>query len=503
MLTRRQCLQIAAASGLSACGMRPLTGEEARLPADGIALDSSTAPLVKLLEDTPREKLQRMLVDQLELGVPYRKLLEAVFLYPVLWQGHHSAYIVHAAHQLSLDVSAEDRILPLFWAVDVMKEHLTRFKNTKVRPLPGKLPSPEKAQKEFTAAMESQNREQAQRAVIALSRVIGPKPTFRKLLHYASRDQSFIGHIPIAMVNAYRVLPVIGWRHAECVLRWVADQMFGRHLYPLEKQSYPHNVERVKESLAGLPIDWAKRASDDKAALELYELMLSGTWWKANEWIVNQLKSGRIQAGTVWDAIHLACADLMICHRKGGDRLGNRALHSNTCVNALHYVFRELNDPAARLLTLFQAVTVAVSFRGNERKLDLLRERRIVDIQPEEIGSPEETVTAIFDALPPRIFLEEQEDRSGQDNAAKLAYSFATAYSDDSSLLSTARRIMCRKLTLDAHEMKFPIAMFEDTENVSPTWRPHMTAATIVYMQGTNSVDNPAVARGIAECGRG
>lgn len=499
MLTRRQCVRWTIAAGLSTLGGSFLRSNENLLPAKGISLDPSTEPLVRLLELTPRDELQRMLVEQLARGVPYRKLLEAAFLYPILWQGHHSVYIVHAAHQLSLDVPAEDRILPLFWAVDVMKEHLTRFKNEKMPALLVDLPSPEKSEAEFRIAFESQDREHAERAVIALSRVIGAQATFRKLLKFASRDQSFIGHIPIAMVNAYRVLPVIGWRYSESVLRWLVNQMFGRRLYPLDRQPFPHNVERVKECIAKLPLDWARGEADNQATLELYELILNGKWWVANEWIARELQSSRIKADSAWDAVHLACADLMICHKNGGDRLGNRALHSNTCVNALHYVFHQLEDSEDRLLALFQAVSLAAEFRADEASRDLLRARRIIDLHSLDIGSAVETTEAIFDSLPQRLFLEEIEDRSGQDHAAELAFSYAKMYPNDPALLSTARRLMCRKLTLDAHEMKFPIAMFEDMQKVSRTWLPHMTAATIVYLQGTGSVDNPAVVRGVAE----
>jgi hypothetical protein len=56
---------------------------------------------------------------------------------------------------------------------------------------------------------------------------------------------------------------------------------------------------------------------------------------------------------------------------------------------------------------------------------------------------------------------------------------------------------MARRLPINAHEMKYPIAMFEEYRRVSPEWRPHLLAATSVFLQGTNSENNPAVERGI------
>lgn len=497
-MKRREFVQSIATVGVGATLAQWASAEDAPLNAEGIRLDSSTAPLVKLLEETPRDDLPDMLVRQLARGVPERKLIEAIFLFPVLWQGHHSVYIVHAARQLSLDLPREDRMLPFFWAVDVMKEHLTRFQNRRVEPVKGKLPSRSKALVEFTDAMEAMDAQRAEHAVIGLSRTIGPEQTYRRVLSFAARDQSFIGHIPIAIVNAGRLLPVIGWRHAEVVLRWMMQQMYGRRLYPLEKQPYPHNVERVKSSLERLPAGWTSSASNRAAVLELYELILKWKWWKANEWIVEEMAGGRITAGAAWDAIHLACADMMICHKQGGDRLGNRALHSNTAVNALHFVFRNSSDDESRLLVLFQAVALACEFRYDELNRELLRDLRVVDMEASDVASADTAVESIMASLPPREFLKSQPDRTGQDAAARTAFSLASAFPNDPTLLSAARRSMSRRLTLDAHEMKYPVAMLEDLSRVSPEWRPHLTAALVVYLQGANSENNPAVTRGLA-----
>ena len=52
------------------------------------------------------------------------------------------------------------------------------------------------------------------------------------------------------------------------------------------------------------------------------------------------------------------------------------------------------------------------------------------------------------------------------------------------------------RLSIDADAVKYPIAMFEECRRVSPTWRPHLLAATSVFLQDTNSENNPAVERG-------
>ena len=65
----------------------------------------------------------------------------------------HHFYMIHSAHELSLNVSHQERLLPLFWALDTLlinrTEGKTRFPAMKL----SLTPSPEKAPAEFDAAM--------------------------------------------------------------------------------------------------------------------------------------------------------------------------------------------------------------------------------------------------------------------------------------------------------------------------------------------------------------
>ena len=125
MASRRDFLFAVSAGGLTSC-QNAVSWADAHLPAEGIRMDQETKRLVRLIDRTPREKCQELLVNEFSGGVPYRELLAAVFMYAALRDGHHSVYLVHAAHQLSLDLSADDRMLPLFWAIEVAKEHYER-----------------------------------------------------------------------------------------------------------------------------------------------------------------------------------------------------------------------------------------------------------------------------------------------------------------------------------------------------------------------------------------
>lgn len=495
MASRRDFLCAISGGGL-ALTQTPLSWAEVQMPSEGIRMDQATSRLVGLIDECPREKCQELLVSQLRRGIPYRQLLAAVFLYAGLRDGHHSVYLVHSAHQLSLDLSADDRMLPLFWAVDVAKEHFGRSGRSQVKPMKGPLPTAGAADAEFTAAMESMDREKAEHAIIAICRSQGPKQAYAKFLPYAGRDNFFIGHIPIGIVNAGRTLGTIGWQHAEPTLRYIVRDMY-REDHDLEEQPYPHNLERVEKTHDRLPIDWASHDANRQRTIELLGVMKKGRWWNSNDWIAEHLIDGSIKAGTVWDAVHLLAAELMLLIERGGS-MGSRALHSNTAANALHHVFVTSLDSRTRYLTMLQALSWVTEFMLDARSRDGIRKGDIATMQPVELtGDADDTIGELLDALPHRAFLERTDDRTGQLKAAELTFALTQSQKGAVEFIKASQHGMARRLTLNAHEMKYPIAMFEEYSRVSPAWRPHLLAATSVFLQGSNSPNNPAVERGV------
>jgi hypothetical protein len=112
-------------------------------------------------------------------------------------------------------------------------------------------------------------------------------------------------------------------------------------------------------------------------------------------------------------------------------------------------------------------------------------------------GSAQETIESLLSALPRRIFQKRDNDRTGQLKAAELTFALTQTREGANEFFKAAQYAMARRLSINAHEMKYPIAMFEEYRRVSPEWRPHLLAATSVYLQGTNSQNNPAVERGV------
>src|SRR5262245_43478803 len=99
-------------------GAEPPSSSGAATPLT-IPFDAELEPLVRLIEDTPRDRIVAALVERVSAGLPYRRLLAAVFLTVLRRpQSSHSVYLVHSAYQAGLDLPASDAVLPLFWAVD-------------------------------------------------------------------------------------------------------------------------------------------------------------------------------------------------------------------------------------------------------------------------------------------------------------------------------------------------------------------------------------------------
>ena len=60
--------------------LQPVSAAEAKLKPDMVRLHPEIEPLVRLLEDTPREKLLEEVAARVKKGTPYRDVLAALLL---------------------------------------------------------------------------------------------------------------------------------------------------------------------------------------------------------------------------------------------------------------------------------------------------------------------------------------------------------------------------------------------------------------------------------------
>src|SRR5262245_3335144 len=536
--SRRSFLQVATTAGASLglghwTGLLPLTpatADEAKLTPDLVRFGPDLEPVVRLIEETPREKCVAVMIEQLRDGLPYRHFLAALYLANIRTAViDHPLAVLHSADQLALDLPVAERLLPAFWALDSLKAHQAGAKNPqfvpKLKPLAGKLPSPEQAEKELHAGMAAYDRDRAERAMAVLARTEGAAHVAEVLWPYAARDWYFIGHQAIWAANCWRPLETVGWQHAEPILRVVVTNILGDEK-DLRRQPYATNRERASKSAAKLPADWAQAGSDAGFVRELLTICRESTTAPrsesprrgefpggvdsritahgaskrdaACELVASRLVAGKVKAGAVWDAVHLAAAEMMMCAHKGPE-----PGHAYTASNALHYAFQSSASTETRLLVLLQAVGWLFHFRENMADKGWLKDPKdITDLAGAKIpDKPEEPVESILADLSfgpggkpgpdptPGFRGVDYNNPPWRHDAARRAFAFAKKFPDPHYLVRAAYRLLPLKADWDPHRIKFPIAAWENVGWVSPEWRPHMLAAASYVFLGADARD--------------
>src|SRR5207248_1677634 len=105
------------------------------------------------------------------------------------------------------------------------------------------------------------------------------------------------------------LLEVIGWQHAEPVLRFVVWNLYARE--GGQDQYYKANLARADAKLKEFSPGWPTGKADPGATVELLGLLLQGKSGPACELASKQL-AGNVGAQPIWDAVHVAAAELMI-----------------------------------------------------------------------------------------------------------------------------------------------------------------------------------------------
>jgi hypothetical protein len=454
------------------------------------------------MEETPREQCVRVFVAELRRGLPYRRFLAACLFAGIRRaRSHHEVYKIHAVHQVSMDARPEERLLPLFWALNGYKQRQEDFPLAAMTELRGALPSAADAAGEFREGMQRGDQGRAEAALVALARGQGARPTLEQLWPYGCRNGGTGGHMAIALANCFRALETVGWQQAEPAVRFVVQDWFALG-YARPDRYYQANQVRVDEHLRHLPPDWAGGRADRAATREVLGQIREGQAERASALAVQQLRR-RVGAQALWDAVHLATAELLVRHRDGWG-LASRPLHSNTSTNALHYAFRTATVPATRLLVLLQAIAWAADKTGGDRAGGALRDLSITDLPALGLpASSDDAVAEIFAQLPTRHYRWDATRRQAvlsygrradADEACRKVFVLARERPDAVPLfVQTAHSWLCRKASNDTHEYKFLAAILEDADWVSPEWRPHLLASAVHYFHGDRSPDNPVI----------
>jgi hypothetical protein len=471
-----------------------VSADDAKLGPDVVRLDPEVEPLVRLLEDTPREKVLEEVGHRVKAGLPYRDLLAALFLAgvrnvqprPTVGFKFHAVLVIHSAHLSALSGPDRERWLPLFWAVDNFKGSQAQTqKESGWRMKPAdelKLPPAHQAREAFVAAMEDWDEEAADAAATALARTAPTNELFDLFARYGCRDFRDIGHKAIYVANAFRTLDAIGWHHAEPIVRSLAYALLHHEGdNPARRDADPDRPGRRNAELARkVKPGWRGGKASAGATADVLAASRSATDAELCDQAVSLLNEG-VAPGAVWDGLFAAGGELLM------RQPGIVALHSLTSLNALHYAYRTTADDGLRKLLLLQGAAFVPLFREAMKSRGRVGDARIDALTPAD-EKPE--AGAVFDAL--------SRDKGA---AARLALGYLKDNpAGAKDLIDAGRRLVFLKGT-DSHDYKFSAAVMEDYAHLAPPWRDRFLAASLYWLKGSAGPDAPLVARTRAALG--
>ncbi len=513
-LTRRHFVTAAAGGALAGLGdfsflasLPRLEGAVAPTLPHRVQVSSDLEPLVKLIEDTPRNRLLEKVGDRIKDGTSYQELLSALFLAgvrsiqprPVGFK-FHAVLVVNSAHLASLAADDRDRWLPLLWALDYFKGSQARNKvegDWHMAPVDeSKLPSAHTARKRLTEALNDWDEEGADRAVTALARSEGAAGVWEVLWPYGARDFRDIGHKAIYTANAWRTMQTIGWRHAEPVLRSLAyallDHRGGNPAKGNDPADLPGRANLPRALKFPTLLNTGKK--DPSASKALLEAMRSASAEDASREVLGLLVKG-IHPACIWDGLFLTAGELL------ARQPGIIGLHCLTSINALHYAYETTGLGATRAFLLLQAGAFLALFR--ETMVGRAGGKELPDIKADALENIDLTKDPISEILT---------DASGDPTKPAGARSRLLAArktralverdpSQAKPLIAAARRLIFAKGT-DSHDYKFSSAVLEDYYSVAAKLRPAYLATSMFNLKGREDRDNGLIRRARAALGK-
>jgi hypothetical protein len=490
-----QSLKVSGLIGLTDLGLlsgdRSMSNAEAEVSQPKVQLNSEIEPVVRLIEDTPRNKL----VEEVALKIrndklSYDQILTGLFLAgvrdieprPVGFK-FHAVMVVNSTHLASLAAENKDRWLPLFWALDNFKA--AQLRNTKeggwfmTAVDQGKLPSQAKAKEQFVEAIENWDVEKADRAATSLVRNTSAEETIELFWRYCGRDFRDIGHKVIYTANAWRTLQSIGWHHAETVARSLAyallDHDGGNPSKADAAADRPgrENLLLVEKIRTG----WQQGKVDASIVPNFLTVLRTASPSEASQNVV-ELLNKQVDPSSIWDGLLLQATELLL------RQPGILGVHCVTSMNAFHYAFQTSTNAQTRRFLLLQATAFLPLFR------ELLRLGVIASDEHVDKLAEVEMKVSQQDALD-QIFVDVNKNAM---QAACKTLAYLKAGGDPRPLIATARRLILIKGD-EAHDYKFSAAVFEDFYSVSPHWRNNYLAASMFYLRGSHEHNNALVKR--------
>lgn len=482
-LSRRRVLLGAGASIMVAPWLRPLQASDVTLAANAVQFRPEIEPLVRLLEETPRESLFAAVATKIRAGTTYTELLAATLLAgirnvqprPNVGFKFHCVMVIHAAHQATLAARDEHRWFPLFWSMDYFKRCQDQDRNEGDWTMQGldsaKLPQ-ESALRELQSALEQWDVEKGDYAAAAAATTASSAQLLDLFARYGARDFRNIGHKAIWVAGAFRTLEVIGWQHAEPVMRSLAFALLNHSGEPNPAQNdlAPDRAGRVNLELArNTPATASLQRESGDFAKQFVSSARKDSPIAVSEMTAKAMRE-HVSYQSIYDGMMLFAAELVM------RQPAIVPLHAITSTNALRYLSRSVSEDGLRRWLVLQNASFLGHFRESAAGRGELANGDIFALQANE-GAPGE-VEAIFEQL-----------GKEKNTASSLILQYARQGGDVSKLLRHARELVFLKGT-DSHDYKYSSALFEDYGYCSVNWQASVLAAGSHLLSNSLQNDN-------------
>jgi len=472
-------------------GLQPVSAAEATLDPAIVRFTPEIEPLVRLLEETPREQVLQAFATQVRQGTSYREILAALLLAgvrnvqprPAVGFKFHAVLVVNAAHLASLSSPDEDRWLPIFWALDYFKSSQARDVqegNWTMAPVDeSAVPTADRAGEMFTQAMNDWDEPAADAAVASLARSAGAQEIFERFARFGARDFRSIGHKAIFVANSWRTLQCIGWQYAEPVLRSLAYALLNHEgdAHPATSDLAADRPWRDNQQLAQqIRAGWRQGKHDPSATRELLAAFRTHSPREASQQVVDMLNR-EVSVQSIYDALFLAAGEML------ARQPGIVALHAVTSTNALHFAFRHAANDETRRMLLLQNAAFLPMFRDSMNSRGAVGEMELDQLEQTPVAADSEPVAQIFHDI--------SHDRN---LAARKLLAHLKSGADAADVMRMGRQLVFLKGT-DAHDYKFSSAALEDYYQISPAWRDYFLASSVFQMRGADDPNNGLIDR--------
>jgi hypothetical protein len=503
-VTRRDFVAQSAALGAVACAgdfaflknLPSLSAQDVRQARAVVGLESDIEPLVRFIEETPRDRLLEGVGQRIRGGTSYQELLAALMLAgvrgikprPNVGFKFHSVMVVNSAHLASLAAADRDRWLPLFWSLDNFKraQDSNRSESGDWRMSPvaaDAVPAAHQARDRFNQAMDSWNEEGADGAAASLARGFGAAEVQEIFWRYGARDLRDIGHKAIYTANAFRTIHTISWRHAEPILRSLAFAILKTDRGQENPSRNDYEPDRDwRENLpkaARIRAAWRRGRVTAEAGTDLLATLRTASSGDACTRIVEMLNA-ETDPSCIWDGLFLMGGELLM---RSPNIVG---LHTLTTMNALHYGYQATGNDETRRMLMLQGAAFLVMFRRSiernrvpNHRIDRLERAQVPERVPQ-------AVEEIFASVTGRA-----EDKM---TAARKTLGLLHASADNAGpIMAAARRLIFSRGT-DSHDYKFSSAVLEDFHHTSAAHRQKFMAASMFWLKGSGGQET-ALAR--------